>query len=935
MQPDHTESSGTSACGPDPQSVRDLLALAIDSAAQDAVAVIDHQGKVTFWNGAAERMFGYSRSEALGRDLHDLIVAEGYHADFRSGFEQFQETGEGSAVGYIIETEGIHKDGREVPLELSVTPVPCGTCWNAVGVMRDTSQRRDVDEELRQAKELAESMNDQLESAIEHANRLAVQAHVADQAKSEFLANMSHEIRTPMNGVIGMVTLLLDTDLDADQREYVETIRSSAEALLRIINDILDFSKIEAGKLELERIDFELDRVVEEASTILATKSQEKGLDLVCFVDPTMRSHVRGDPGRVRQILLNLAGNSIKFTEKGEIAITVRLEEETEDRIKARFSVSDTGIGIPPDRMGILFESFSQVDASITRRYGGTGLGLAICKRLAELMGGEIGVESTLGKGSTFWFTAVFEKQPGARTTRCLLSPDHRGQRVLVVESNATVRETLRTYLTALGFEVEVITDGEAALAALRESSRMGAPFRFVLIDGGLPAPGATELAYAITSNPLIANLSLVLVTRLTNRLERSVFRERGFAAQITKPVRRSDLYECLLALLGQRPQDEEEGARRFVARDTLLGRSKAGFRLLVAEDNVVNQKVALKILEKLGYTADVVGDGGEAVEAVARRRYDLIFMDVQMPVLGGFEATAQIRARQESLGYRPVVIAMTAHALQGDKQRCIDAGMDDYIPKPVRKEALEAALQRWLSDAPGDTAPEAPGPEAPPAEANAGVGSVVLDLGTLAGEIGFEPPEYAELLDGFVEDAEKRLASLRAGVEQGERTVVEREAHALKGASFNLALKPMGEAAARLEKAASGGEPLPAEKLEELAAGLGAARGALDRWSAMQVPRADAIPPPIAPEGAPVDLDEIAPLMETLLKAVKRRNLTAALTSSEALITLARERGWIDLSEVAEEVRRRARQANLSALREMATELERFTKTGERDRKE
>ncbi len=923
--PGRNEPADSSRAGPD--IVRTVLR-AIETSTQDALVVMDQRGRSPYWNEAAERMFGHSWDEAVGQKLHDFMVHAHYHDEFQAGFEEYQHTGEGPAVGYLIETEGLHKDGQEIPVELSVTPVETSEGWHSVGVMREISGRRELDEELREAKEYAEQMNNQLEAAIEHANRLAVEAHVADQAKSEFLANMSHEIRTPMNGVIGMASLLLDTELDDEQREYVETIRGSAEALLRIINDILDFSKIEAGKLELENIDFDLIRTVEESSTILASKAQEKGLELICHVSPEIRGSLRGDPGRLRQVLLNLAGNSIKFTQEGEIAIKLELEEQKSDRVKIRFSVSDTGIGIPKDRRSVLFESFSQVDSSITRKYGGTGLGLAICKRLAEMMGGEIGVESELGVGSTFWFTAVIDTQPGARTTDLVVPESIRKARILVIDDRESFREMMRAYLSAFGLRVETASTGEAALSMLREASRAQDAYKLAFIDATLTGADIVELARAINSNPLIENVGLILVTDLGDRRDRALLRERGYLGQLTKPVKQNELRNWLLQLQDAKEGPDAKGGHHFVARDTLMGRHRKKHRLLVAEDNIVNQKVAIKILEKLGHQADIVNNGREAVEALEKHRYPLVLMDIQMPEMDGLAATDAIRAKEKELEYRPVIVAMTAHAKDGDRQRCLEAGMDDYVSKPVRKQELEKVLDRWLTPRESLAGPSLVDAVAEQVESDAAQWSGEskdVDLASAAEDMCLEPDEYAELLAGFVEDAAKRLVELSEGLGNGDRVVVESQAHAVKGSALNLRLGSMGEKAAELERAAKAGDDLSSFEMAGLERDLEAAKAALSRWEETQAPRADAIPPPPMTCSEPVDLEEAGPLIQKLLKVVKRRNLTRALSFSEELIALCDERSWNELGQVAYEIRKRARQANLSALREMAKDLSRF----------
>ena len=562
-----------------------------------------------------------------------------------------------------------------------------GRIVGLVGIARDISERRKIEEDLRAA-------NAQLEETTRQATQLAREAEQASVAKSEFLANMSHEIRTPMNGVMGMTGLLLDTPLSSEQRQYTEIVRSSADSLLAVVNDILDFSKIEARKLALEQLGFDLRLVMEDTVEMLSVRAHDKGLRLACLVHPDAPSLLTGDPGRLRQIVVNLAGNAIKFTEQGEIVIRVDVEQEREADVTLRFSVSDTGIGIPADRLGRLFRPFSQVDGSTTRRYGGSGLGLVISRQLAEMMGGTVSVESTVGQGSTFAFTAVLARQPDA--PRLLIQPaaELRGTHVLVVDEHATNRLLVTRLLHEWGCTSEEASDAEGAVKQLLAAKADGRHFDAAVVDLQLPGEDGCALGRRIKAESSLEGIVLVMMTSLGQRGDGQRFEECGFAAFLTKPVRRSHLQECLMLALGRRAAGHASGG--LITRHTIAEARRRGVRILVAEDNVINQKVTLAILRKLGYNGDAVANGAEALAALAHVPYDLVLMDCQMPEMDGYEATRHIREMVGPMSHVPIV-AVTAHAMVGDRERCEEAGMDDYITKPVTAAAIEAALQRWL----------------------------------------------------------------------------------------------------------------------------------------------------------------------------------------------------------------------------------------------
>ncbi|PYM11817.1 MAG: hypothetical protein DME18_12930, partial [Verrucomicrobia bacterium] len=743
-------------------------------------------GKVD-WFGRIDDLLGYAHQEfPRTRAVWEQRIHPEDFERVKAAYRKSHDTGEAFQVEYRIQ----RKDDTWLYWADRGRPVydeeEGRSLIKFVGACTDITARKRAESELIKAKETAETAN---------------------RAKSDFLANMSHEIRTPMNGIIGMTGLLLDTHLTPEQRDFGETVRSSAESLLTIINEILDFSKIEAGKLAFETLDFHLRDIVESTLDLLAEQARSKDIELVCWLPTELPKRLRGDPGRLRQVLLNLLGNALKFTEQGEVLLKIEKIEETENTVSLRFTIRDTGIGIEPEVQRTLFQPFTQADSSTTRKYGGTGLGVAISRALVELMHGNVGVESSPGRGTTFWFTIRAQKQPVSGTALVPREDVFAGQRVLVVDDNQTNRKVLHHYLRSWRLESECASSADEALRALRQAAAEGKPFNLVITDLRMPEMDGLMLARALKADPQFPRPKIILATSVGRHPSDAEARECGVDECLIKPLKQSQLYNGLIHVLIGREAVVAVESETIVSSSDRAAPQKH-LRVLVAEDNAVNQKVALQQLRRIGYAADVVGNGLEVLATLERIPYDVVLMDCQMPELDGYEATRRIREREKEKRLPHLrIVAMTANAMEGDREKCLAAGMDDFLTKPVRIEELEAVLERNVPV----RLPSPPLPDTPRSYATVNPDSLarLRELRTPG-----EPDPVAEIIGLFLDQTPAYLQSLKTACEEKDHEALKKTAHTLKGSCGNLGVEQMAAGCKELELIARQGTLSSAKKL-------------------------------------------------------------------------------------------------------------------------
>jgi len=727
----------------------------------NGILVVNPAGTITLANSQAEKLFGYNRADLVGQPVEILLppALRGAHPHERRGFFQKPQA---RAMGTGKDLFGVRRDGSEFPVEIGLNPIEIDGVTSVLCSIVDVTERKQAE----------------------------TKALLVAQMKSEFLANMSHEIRTPMNVLIGMSGLLLDTELTPDQADYTETIRRGADSLLSIINGVLDFSKLEAGKLEPDPEDFSVDTDAEETVAFFSQQALHKGLDMTCFVAADVPVWVHGDRGRLRQILTNLIGNAIKFTDEGEVSLRVCLAESQDPASVIRFEVRDTGIGIPPEVQGRLFQAFTQADGSTTRKHGGSGLGLAISKRLAEMLGGTIGVESEPCKGSMFSLLLPFGAPHAPKPPETDSGPEIAGMRVLVVDDVDSNRKIVEEHLRSWQAMPEGANNGLEAIAKIREAAQSGRPYGVVVLDCGMPGLSGIDVARIVSSDNRISSTPLVMLTSYDDRREMKAAKDVGILAFLTKPVRKQILRRAIAIALGPGSAVALSPAKPAeVPAVKVASRLIDGIVLLLVEDNEDNQKLAVRLLEKHGYVCDIAANGLEAVERLGRRKYPVVLMDCQMPLMDGYQATAAIRKLEAGSSARTRIIAMTAHALPEDREKCLAAGMDDYISKPINESHMVSTIQRWLRSTHDVSAGEGASMMATPA------GSIQVHA-----KAGLE-----DLIPDFISNRRRDLVSLAEAAKRGDLPAVRTIGHGMKGSGTSYGFPALTDIGRLMEQCAVG----------------------------------------------------------------------------------------------------------------------------------
>lgn len=741
-----------------------------------AIVILDEHENIVSCNPAFEQLFGIEQDLVQGKNLDRLIAR-------KDDYLEAKELSEKTLMGETIHQYGqrMKKDGSLIDVE--IFGVPINFDENSKGTLALYHNISEIVQARRKAEE-------------------------ADRSKSEFLANMSHEIRTPINGIMGMLELALDTPLTDEQRDFLETSKMSAEALLTLINDILDFAKIESGYLSLDEFDFNLRTTVEGVISSLAPKVDQKGMEIACLIPPDIPNYLCGDPGRLRQVLMNLSGNAIKFTHQGEIVIRIAMENETVDQATLKFSVSDTGIGIPPERQAAIFERFIQVDSSTTRKYGGTGLGLAISQQLVELMQGKIGVISEPNVGSTFWFTAVFKKSTNIPETQMENLDKLKDILVLIVDDNPTNRLVYTKELSTFGCRTDELPDSMNITTTLENAQKAGDPYQIILLDMQMPdKDGITTLA-EIKQNDAISDVHVVILTSMGHRGDAAKLITLGCAAYLVKPVKKDLLQNTLLSVLGKRSATGDKTSSHLITRHTISEQRKKMARILLAEDNAVNQKLAVNLLQKAGYSVDVVDNGKMALDAMLKNKYTLILMDVQMPEMDGLDTTRYFRIHEGNVADHTPIIAMTAHAMKGDRERCLASGMDDYLSKPLEPKEFFTTIETWI-DRRVPVLDEQPGAieNTLTIENQTYPGKEIINIQDALPRFGNDKEFFKEMLIEFVESLPERLEAIEQAIIMNDPTQIGRLAHSVKGTASNFSSEPLRELSYEMELKGAAGD--------------------------------------------------------------------------------------------------------------------------------